>query len=136
MQCFKSLRRKDGMPPKSGSDGTGGGRLQGREAQQQDARVEHRSAGKAHTLRIDGRSAPGLDARTTRHESYAISQRNRKRNEGVFGWMKAVGGLRKSRFVGMAKTQLAAYMVGAALDLPRYSGLAFGRRRSRLLAGA
>jgi transposase len=77
-----------------------------------------------HIARIEGRSAPGLDARTTRHDSYAISQRKRKRIEEIFGWMKTVGGLRKSRFVGIVKTQLAAYMVGAAYNLLRMARLA------------
>jgi IS5 family transposase len=72
-----------------------------------------------HIARIDGRSAPGLDGRTTRHESYAISQRKRKRIEEIFGWMKTIGGLRKTRFVGIAKTQLAAYIVGATYNLLR-----------------
>ncbi|MGH9203121.1 MAG: IS5 family transposase, partial [Vicinamibacterales bacterium] len=72
-----------------------------------------------HIARIEGRSAPGLDARTTRHKGYAISQRKRKRIEEIFGWMKTVGGLRKSRFVGIVKTQLAAYMIGAAYNLLR-----------------
>ena len=35
----------------------------------------------------------------------------------MFGWMKAVGGFRKSRFVGMVKTRFAAYLVGAAYNL-------------------
>jgi hypothetical protein len=30
--------------------------------------------------------------------------------------MKMIGGLRKSRFIGIAKTQLAAYLVGAAYN--------------------
>jgi transposase len=72
-----------------------------------------------HIARIEGRSAPGLDRRTTRHEGYALSQRKRKRIEEIFGWMKTVGGLRKTRFVGIAKTQLAAYLVGAAYNLLR-----------------
>ena len=72
-----------------------------------------------HIARIENRTAPGLDARTTRHEGYAISQRKRKRVEEIFGWMKTVGGLRKCRFVGIVKTQLAANMVGAAYNLPR-----------------
>ena len=72
---------------------------------------------------IEGRSARGLDGRTTRHEGYAISQRKRKRIEEIFGWMKAVGGLRKSRFVGIAKNQLAAHMVGAAYNLLRLARL-------------
>lgn len=76
-----------------------------------------------HIARIEGRAPPGLDGRTSRHESYAISQRKRKRIEEIFGWMKTVGGLRKSRFVGIAKTQLAAYLVGAAYNLLRMARL-------------
>ena len=72
-----------------------------------------------YIARIESRNAPGLDARTTRHEGYAISQRKRMRIEGIFGWMKTVRGFRKSRFVGVAKTQLAAYLVGAAYNLLR-----------------
>lgn len=37
--------------------------------------------------------------------------------------MKTVGGLRKSRFVGIAKTQLAAYLVAAAYNLLRMARL-------------
>lgn len=72
-----------------------------------------------HIARIESRSAPGLDGRTTRHQGYAIRQRKRERIEEIFGWMKTVGGFRKSRFVGIVKTQLAAYMVGAACNLLR-----------------
>jgi hypothetical protein len=64
-----------------------------------------------------------LDGRTTRHEGYAISQRKRKRIEEIFGWMKAVGGLGKSRFVGIAKTRLATYIVGVAYNLLRITRL-------------
>ncbi|MGN2393411.1 transposase, partial [Pelomicrobium sp. G1] len=76
-----------------------------------------------HIARIEGRSAPGLDGRTTRHERYAMSQRKRKRIEEIFGWVKTVGGLRKSRFIGIAQTQLAAYLVGAAYNLLRMARL-------------
>jgi transposase len=76
-----------------------------------------------HIARMERRNTPGLDARTTRHQGYAISQRKRKRVEEIFGWMKTVGGLRKSRFVGLARTQLAAYMVGAAYNLLRMARL-------------
>lgn len=76
-----------------------------------------------HIARIEGRSTPGLDARTTRHNGYGLSQRKRKRIEEIFGWMKTVGGLRKSRYIGQAKTQLAAYMVGAAYNLLRMARL-------------
>ena len=76
-----------------------------------------------HIARIEGRATPGLDARTTRHESYSVSQRKRKRIEEIFGWMKTVGGFRKTRFVGQAKTQMAAYLVGAAYNLLRMARL-------------
>jgi transposase len=77
-----------------------------------------------HIARIEGRNTPGLDARTTRHPGYAISQRKRKRIEEIFGWMKSVGGIRKSRFIGIARTQLAVYMVGAAYNLLRMARMA------------
>jgi len=41
-----------------------------------------------------------IDGRTTRHPEYAVSQRLRKRVEEIFGWMKTVGNLRKTRHRG------------------------------------
>jgi transposase len=43
-----------------------------------------------------------IDQRTTRHAGYAISQRMRKRVEEIFGWLKTVGGLAKTRHRGVA----------------------------------
>jgi transposase len=201
---FKSLRRKDGKPPKSGSDGTGMVDFKGEkrsnkthesgtdpqaklmrkadgqpaklsfgahalmenrngllidiaitdprlhEARAAEPMLDRRRLGRQkmrtlgadkgyhtkafveklrarsvvpHIARIEGRHTPGLDGRTTRHESYVISQRKRKRVEEIFGWMKTVGGLRRSRFIGIAKTQLAAYLVGAAYNLLRMARL-------------
>jgi len=74
-----------------------------------------------HVARIAGRVTPGLDARTTRHSGYAINQR--KRIEEIFGWMKPIGGWRKTRFIGQAKTRMAAYLVGAAYHLLRMARL-------------
>lgn len=65
-----------------------------------------------------------IDARTTRHPGYAISQRLRKRIEEIFGWAKTVGGFRRTRFRGRARTQLAAFFVGAAYNLLRIARLA------------
>src|SRR5882672_8922907 len=62
-----------------------------------------------HIARIERRRTPGLDARTTRHASYRVSQRHRKRIEEIFGWLKTIAGMRKSRFVGLERTQLYAY---------------------------
>lgn len=78
---------------------------------------------KPHIAQIAGRSMPGLDGRTTRHESYKISQVIRKRVEEIFGWTKIFGGLAKSRFVGTEKNQIAAHIVGAAYNLIRMSRL-------------
>ena len=41
-----------------------------------------------------GRSS-AIDARTTRHGGYAVSQRVRKRIEEAFGWIKTVAGSRR-----------------------------------------
>jgi transposase len=41
-----------------------------------------------------------IDARTTRHPGYVISQQKRKLVEQGFGWMKTIGGLRKLRHRG------------------------------------
>jgi transposase len=41
-----------------------------------------------------------IDARTTRHAGYVISQQKRKLVEQGFGWMKTIGGLRKLRHRG------------------------------------
>lgn len=69
------------------------------------------------------RRRSAIDRRTTRHPGYGISQQIRKRIEQVFGWIKTVGGLRRTRFKGRARTQLAAYMVGAAYNLMRVAKL-------------
>ena len=42
-------------------------------------------------------SGSAIDGRTTRHAGYQVSLRKRKRIEEVFGWMKTVGMLRKTR---------------------------------------
>lgn len=76
-----------------------------------------------HLACVRGRRTPGLDGRTTRHTSYRLSQRLRKKVEEIFGWMKTIGGLRKSRFRGVARTQQAGYLVGAAYNLLRLSRL-------------
>ncbi len=65
-----------------------------------------------------------IDGRTTRHHSYSISQRIRKKVEEIFGWVKTVGGFRKTRYRGTERTQLAAWWVGAAYNLVRMAKLA------------
>lgn len=64
-----------------------------------------------------------IDGRTTRHPGYAVSQRIRKRVEEIFGWMKTVGGFRRTRYKGRERTQQAAHIVGAAYNLVRIAKL-------------
>ena len=77
-----------------------------------------------HVARMQGRTVSGIDRRTTRHESYRASQRIRKRIEEPFGWMKTVGGFRKSRFIGVARTNFVAQLVGASCNLVRMAKMA------------
>lgn len=57
-----------------------------------------------------------IDGRTTRHVGYAASLRIRKRIEEVFGWMKTVGGLRKTRHRGTARVSWMFTFVAARLQ--------------------
>lgn len=72
----------------------------------------------------DSRRRSAIDARTTRHPGYAVSQRKRKRVEEIFGWMKTVGNFRRTRFKGLRRTQMAATFVAAAYNLLRIGRLA------------
>ena len=44
-----------------------------------------------------------IDDRTTRHQGYEISQRKRKRVEEIFGWLKTIALMRKTRHKGVAR---------------------------------
>jgi transposase len=66
-----------------------------------------------------------IDARTTRHTGYQISQRKRKRIEEVFGWMKTVGMLRKTRYRGVFKVGWIFTFTAAAYNLVRMRNLLF-----------
>ncbi len=69
------------------------------------------------------RGGSALDLRTTSWPGYAVSQRVRKRVEEIFGWIKTVGNFRRSRYRGVERTSLAAYLVGAAYNLLRIAKL-------------
>ena len=64
-----------------------------------------------------------IDGRTARHRGYAVSQRIRKRVEEIFGWMKTVGGFRRTRYRGLDRTGLAGYLVATAYNLVRMAKL-------------
>jgi transposase len=53
-----------------------------------------------HVAQNTKRRASAIDERTTHHAGYPISQRKRKRVEEIFGWLKTVAFLRKTRHRG------------------------------------
>jgi hypothetical protein len=64
-----------------------------------------------------------IDGRTTRHPGYAVSQRLRKRVEEIFGWMKTVGNLRKTRHRGEDRVDWVFSLTAAAYNLVRIRNL-------------
>jgi transposase len=72
---------------------------------------------------ISSHRGSNIDGRTTRHAGYAISQVKRKLIEQIFGWMKTVGGMGRSRFRGLERTRLTGSIVAAAYNLLRMSRL-------------
>jgi len=67
-----------------------------------------------------------IDGRTTRHEGYGTSQRKRKRIEEVFGWLKTVAMLRKTRHRGLFKVGWVFTFATAAYNLVRMRNLLAG----------
>jgi transposase len=76
-----------------------------------------------HVAQNDTNRRSAIDARTTRHKGYAVSQRKRKRVEEVFGWMKTVGLQRKTRFLGPERTSWMFTLAAAAYNLVRMRNL-------------
>jgi transposase len=66
-----------------------------------------------------------IDERTTHHPGYLISQRKRKRIEEIFGWLKTVAGLRKTRHRGLPRVGWMFSFALAAYNLVRMRNLAF-----------
>jgi transposase len=70
------------------------------------------------------RRTSAIDERTTRHKGYAISQRKRKRVEEIFGWIKTIAGLRKTRHRGKRRVGWMFTFAAAAYNLVRMRNLA------------
>jgi len=73
------------------------------------------------------KSGSAIDGRTTRHVGYALSLKKRKLVEEIFGWAKTVGGLRKARFIGLAKVAAQTVFTFATYNLTRMATI-FGWR--------
>ena len=71
----------------------------------------------AQNLQRSGGSA--IDARTTRHSTYQVSQSKRPLIEKVFGWMKQTGGMRQTKLRGLGKVWCQFLMTAAAFNLWR-----------------
>jgi len=67
--------------------------------------------------------ASAIDGRTTHHPGYQVSQRRRKMVEEVFGWMKTVGTLRKTRHRGRRLVASIFLFTAAAYNLVRLRSL-------------
>ena len=76
-----------------------------------------------HVAQHDTNRRSAIDARTTRHPGYAISQQKRKRIEEIFGWLKTVGGLRKLRHRGVERVGWIFTLAVAAYNLVRLRNL-------------
>jgi transposase len=74
---------------------------------------------RAITPHVAQKDHSAIDARTTRHAGYDVSQRKRKLIEQVFGWMKTVGGLRKLRHRGGELVDWILTFTAAAYNLVR-----------------
>jgi transposase len=65
------------------------------------------------------RRRSAVDARTTRHEGYAVSQRVRKRIEEALGWAKTIVGLAKVKYRGTRRVGFRFTFAMAAYNLVR-----------------
>lgn len=60
-----------------------------------------------------------IDARTTRHEGYALSIKHRKRIEEAFGWAKTVGGMAQTVYRSVERVRARFILTMAANNLAR-----------------
>ena len=65
------------------------------------------------------RSGSAIDARTTRHPGYAMSQHARPRIEPAFGWLKTIAWIRKVKLRGLPKVDWLFVFASAAFNLIR-----------------
>ena len=72
-----------------------------------------------HLTKTGKRRKTAIDARTTRHPGYALSQIVRKRIEEPFGWIKTIALLRKTRHRGTARVGWMFTLAAAAYNLVR-----------------
>ena len=99
-----------------------------------DKAYDTRTSSKGLRARQSRRTSPqkdpsrrsAIDGRTTRHAGYAISQRKRKRVEEIFGWLKTVGLMRKTRHRGRRRVGWMFTFALAAYNIVRLKNLGWG----------
>ena len=76
-----------------------------------------------HVVCKDKVQVAGLDGRTTPQQGYQVSLQIRKRVEEIFGWIKPVGGFRRSRYRGLERTQAWGCFVAGTYNRLRLARL-------------
>ncbi len=77
-----------------------------------------------HVARNDKRpGGSAIDGRTSRHSSYQVSQRKRKRVEEPFGWGKTIGLIRQVKVRGLSKVNSVFMMTMIGWNLTRMRAL-------------
>jgi len=84
-----------------------------------DRKVTPHVAVQDHLTKTGKRRKTKVDARTTRHPGYVISQRIRKRIEEIFGWVKVQGGQNKTKFRSRDRVNASFTLALAAYNLVR-----------------
>ena len=72
-----------------------------------------------HVTQNDTDRRSAIDGGTTRHPGYRVSLLVRKRIEEAFGWVKTIGGQRKTRYRGTSRVGSMFTLAAAAYDLIR-----------------
>jgi transposase len=76
-----------------------------------------------HVAQNTTKRSSAIDGRTTRHTGYVESQRKRKRVEEIFGWLKTVGLMRKTRHRGRRRVGWMFTFAAAVYNLIRIRNL-------------
>ncbi len=76
-----------------------------------------------HVAQNDTNRKSAIDGRTTRHPGYGVSMNKRKRVEEIFGWLKTVGVMRKTRHRGTQRVGWMFTFSLAAYNLVRMRNL-------------
>jgi IS5 family transposase len=126
LQCNGTAERDAALLMVERIEGTGRVTVAGDKGYDTREFVREMRAMKATPHVAQNHKRPGgsaLDGRTARREGYRISQRKRKCIEEVFGWLKTVGMLRKTRHRGLFKVGWVFTFAAAAYNLVRMRNL-------------